>query len=697
MKENYDDIYDNEYIDLKNEDIEDIFNIDIKSTSNESENNQDYIFDDEIDLKYDNYYNSFDEIGQKKYKNFQKIVCSECGEIPYMEIDHINYKIKSSCPNGHNKVESFIDFIKKSNEKVNKGYECIECKKLINELNIKKNNRKNNIFKCTCNNYVCNNCKEVHKKKGDEGNDQVRHNFVQLSEKDYKCPCSGEPNDFIAFCTKCNKNLCSCCQSNHSSEHNELRFTDEDMYDLDVENKKKEFEKQKSYIKEILSKLNDLKEKLFAKIRELEINLELYIEINDYIINKYNLAFLNDQVIENFKNINFKLEKNFDIFKNSNEFKVSLVYLSSLLYDKTITTNYSNSNETEKKRATSLSDITSLTTYKQDNLQISSPIKSICEVNNKILVGDEIGQIHVFNLSDKEYKETYIINLNNEIKFLYTLKNNYFAASDKNKIIIYGLKENKISKKHIINQEFEYTFKTINNSEGSLNKPNFIQRSSKRIKFKHDIYYQIIELLNNYLIYIDGNKIIVLEPNFNKTYKKKRDDIDLQNIIVSMAEINYNKFCVYSKDGCITIFNSHNFEKIDKIECSKYPFEKIEVLNNDIIICFGKEIMLISIIQKTPVSCKLSEYTDMCCEPKKVILAKKNKIYQFSLEVSKKDLNLSKDKEMEISGESSSKINSLYISKNDSNKKEEINGKLILVYNDKKFKMYLNNPNIFEM
>jgi len=697
MKENYDDIYDNEYIDLKNEDIEDIFNIDIKSTSNESENNQDYIFDDEIDLKYDNYYNSFDEIGQKKYKNFQKIVCSECGEIPYMEIDHINYKIKSSCPNGHNKVESFIDFIKKSNEKVNKGYECIECKKLINELNIKKNNRKNNIFKCTCNNYVCNNCKEVHKKKGDEGNDQVRHNFVQLSEKDYKCPCSGEPNDFIAFCTKCNKNLCSCCQSNHSSEHNELRFTDEDMYDLDVENKKKEFEKQKSYIKEILSKLNDLKEKLFAKIRELEINLELYIEINDYIINKYNLAFLNDQVIENFKNINFKLEKNFDIFRNSNEFKVSLVYLSSLLYDKTITTNYSNSNETEKKRATSLSDITSLTTYKQDNLQISSPIKSICEVNNKILVGDEIGQIHVFNLSDKEYKETYIINLNNEIKFLYPLKNNYFAASDKNKIIIYGLKENKISKKHIINQEFEYTFKTINNSEGSLNKPNFIQRSSKRIKFKHDIYYQIIELLNNYLIYIDGNKIIVLEPNFNKTYKKKRDDIDLQNIIVSMAEINYNKFCVYSKDGCITIFNSHNFEKIDKIECSKYPFEKIEVLNNDIIICFGKEIMLISIIQKTPVSCKLSEYTDMCCEPKKVILAKKNKIYQFSLEVSKKDLNLSKDKEMEISGESSSKINSLYISKNDSNKKEEINGKLILVYNDKKFKMYLNNPNIFEM
>jgi len=165
MKENYDDIYDSEYIDLKTGDIKDIFNVDIKSTSNESGNNKDYIIDDKTDLKYDNYDNFFDEIGQKKYKYFQKIVCSKCGEIPFMEIDHINYRIKSSCPNGHNKVESFINFIKKSNEKLIKGYECIECKKIINELNIKKNKRKNNIFKCTCNNYVCNDCKEEHKKK----------------------------------------------------------------------------------------------------------------------------------------------------------------------------------------------------------------------------------------------------------------------------------------------------------------------------------------------------------------------------------------------------------------------------------------------------------------------------------------------------------------------------------------------------
>ena len=663
MKENYDDIYDSEYIDLKTGDIKDIFNVDIKSTSNESGNNKDYIIDDKTDLKYDNYDNFFDEIGQKKYKYFQKIVCSECGEIPFMEIDHSNYRIKSSCPNGHNKVESFINFIKKSNEKLIKGYECIECKKLINELNIKKNKRKNNIFKCTCNNYVCNDCKEEHKKKGDKSNDQECHNFVQISEKDYKCPCSGELNDFIAFCTKCNKNLCSICQSNHFSDHNELRFTDEDMYDLDVENQKKEFEKQKSYIKEILNKINDLKVNLLEKIRELEINLELYIEINDYIINKYNLAYLNEQVIENFRNINFKLENYFDIFKNSNDFKESLVYLSSLLYDKKITINYSNHNEIIKKRTTSLSDITSLTTYKQDNLQISSPIKSICEVNNKILVGDINGQIHVFHLSDKEYKETYIINLNNEIKFLYPLTYNYFAASDENKIIIYRLKENKLSKKYIISQEFEYTFKIKNNSERSINKNNSIQRSSKHFIFKHDIYYQIIELQNNYLIYIDGNTIIVLEPNFNMTYKKKGIDIDLQNNIVNMAEINNNKFCVYSKDHCIIIFNSHNFEKIDKIERLKYPFEKIEILNNDIIICFGKEIMLISIIKKYPVYCKLSGYIDMCCEPKKVILVKKNKIYQFSLEVNKKDLNLTKDKEMDISADSSSKINSFIFPK----------------------------------
>ena len=78
--------------------------------------------------------NFLKKIIKKKYKNFQNIVCSECGEIPYIEIDHINYKIKSSCSNGHNKVETFINFIKKSNEKIDKGYECIECKKEISEL-----------------------------------------------------------------------------------------------------------------------------------------------------------------------------------------------------------------------------------------------------------------------------------------------------------------------------------------------------------------------------------------------------------------------------------------------------------------------------------------------------------------------------------------------------------------------------------
>ena len=706
MKENYDDIYDNDYIYLENENIEDIFNIDIKSTSNESEHNEnnfneDYKSDDEIDLKYDNYDNSFEENDQKKYKNFQKIVCSECGEIPYMEIDHINYRIKSSCPNGHNKVETFINFIKKSNEKVNKGYECIECKKEISELNIKKNNNKNKIFKCVCNNYVCNNCKEKHK---EENEDNGNHNFVELSEKDYKCPCSGEPNDFIAFCTKCNKNLCSNCHTNHSSEHNVLLFTEEDMYDLKAERKKKEFEKQKSDIKEFLDKLNDLKKNLFDKIRELEKNLELYIEINDYIISKYNLAFLNDQVIENFRNINFKLDDKLDIFRNAFNYKDSLIFLSSLFYDKEVTTNYSIGNEALERRNASLSDITSLTTYKQDNLQINSKIKSICEVNNKILVGDKKGQIHVFNLSDKEYKETYIINLNNEIKFLYSLTNKYFAASDEKKIVIYGLKEKKNSKKHIINQEFEYTYKPKKNSEKNISKDSnrfrskssYFAKEKKVINNENEIFYQIIELQNNYLIYIDGDKIIVLEPNFNKTYIKKGNGIDLKCTIVSMAEINNKKFCVYSKNNCITIFNSHNFEEIDKIDDLKPIFRKIDVLNNDIIVCLGNEIMLISITQKNKINCKLSDYTDMCCEPKKVLLAKKNKIFQFSLELTKKDINLSKFREMDVSVENSSKINSLYLLKDDNNKKEMIKGKLIVVYNDTRFKMYLNNPNIFE-
>ena len=476
------------------------------------------------------------------------------------------------------------------------------------------------------------------------------------------------------------------------------------MYNLDIDKKKHKFEIQKSNIKEFLDKLNGLKKDLIDKIRELEKNLELYIEIKDYIIYKYNVAFLNDQVIENFRNINFKLESKLDFFKTCTTNKDSLIVLSSLFYDNIVRPNYSIGNDIVRTSATSLGDITSFTTYKQDDLQINSDIKTICEVNNKILVGYGKGQIHIFNLSDKEYKETYIINLNEEIKFLYSLTNKYFVASDENKIIIYGLKENKNLQKHIINQEFEYTFKTKNNSKIKISKQSDIRRSNKTINIIFNknkinninkLYYQIIELQNNYLIYIDGDKIIVLEPNFNKTYKKIGKGIYLKCNIVSMTEINNNKFCVYSENNYISIFNSHNFEEIDKIDNLGFPFKKIEALSNDIIVCFGQEIMLISISQKKLINCKLSNYTDMCCEPHKVLLVKKNKLSQYSLESTKKDINLSKVKEMDIVAENSTIINSLYISKN--NKKETTKGKLILVYNNKKFKMYLNNPNIFDL
>ena len=707
MKENYDDIYDSDYINLKNDNIEDIFNFDIKSTSNESENNdEESKSESEIDLQ-NNYFIEDNE--EKKYKNFQKIVCSECGEIPYIEIDHINYRIKSSCPNGHNKVDSFINFIKKSNEKIAKGYQCVECKKEISELNIKKNNKKNTIFKCTCNNYVCIGCREEHKKKEKEGNAQVSHHFVELSEKDYKCACSGEPNDFIAFCTKCNKNLCSNCQSNHSSEHNELLFQEDDMCGLDVKKKKNEFESQKKYIIAFLNNLNNLKKDLINKIKELEKNLELYLEINDYIIYKYNLAFLNDQVIENFRNMNFKLEKNLEIFKTSFTNKDSLIFLASLFYDQKDKTNNSIVvSETLRSRTTSLADITNLTSYKQYEIQINSDIKSICQVNDKILVGDEKGQIHVFNLSDKEYKETYIINLKKEIKFLYSLTNNNFVASDDIKIIIYGLKEMKNLQKHIINQEFEYTFNTFNKSQNnseinisrdSNNRDTLIRKSSKYKKTMskdiNKIYYQMIELQNKYLIYIDGDKIKVLEPNFNKTYKNRETDIDLKCNIVSMAEINNFKFCVYSSNNYITIFNSNSFEEVDKIENLEFPFYKIDVLKNDIIVGFGPEIILISVNLKSQTNCKLSNYADICCEPDKVLLAKRNKISQFSLVLGKKDIYLNKVKEIDIDNSSYNYIDSLYIIKNNKNKKES--GKLILVYNKKIFKMYLNNPNIFNM
>ncbi len=124
-----------------------------------------------------NYFKQFEET-----KKIEKIVCPTCGEMPILELDSNNYIIKSYCRNKHNIEEKFISYIKNSNKKLEEEIICSKCEQSNKKL-------KDDMYICNCKKILCTECGEKHKEKND---DDIEHNLIKYSNKDFKCPCSEE-------------------------------------------------------------------------------------------------------------------------------------------------------------------------------------------------------------------------------------------------------------------------------------------------------------------------------------------------------------------------------------------------------------------------------------------------------------------------------------------------------------------------
>ena len=100
-------------------------------------------------------------------------------------------------------------------------------------------------------------------------------------------------------------------------------------------------------------------------------------------------------------------------------------------------------------------------------------------------------------------------------------------------------------------------------------------------------YFQFLELINSQLLYIDGNKIVVLKPTINKNYQEKSKK-ELNANIVSMTELNYAKFCIYSEDNCINIYDSNSLDC--KVILKGLPnLTKIQRIDIDYIACLTEK------------------------------------------------------------------------------------------------------------
>ena len=599
-------------------------------------------------------------------QKLQKLICPECTDIPIVKIFNDNFTIQSSCLNKHSNEYTLIDYIKKVEEKLNKDdIKCSNCNKTISELK----NKENDMYLCNCKKYFCNTCKTEHENNENNeennennennDNDYIQHYLVEYNKKDYQCMCSENLEDYNFYCKNCTKNLCAVCESNHPQDHPIIEYSDEINKSLTNEllnQKKQEFEEQKKIIKDCLNKIYNLRKSLDKKIKHFEDTLNSYIEINKYIIEKFDKSSLNMQMIENIKNINFRLPQKLHIFNNAKNEKDSFTFLMILL-DYQDKKNQKNQNEVpcQKYKEPSIYNINNFELMKAKGNNIKEEICFVCQLKKGIAVADKKGKIHCFSFEDNKLKNNFIILNNNKgsnINYLYSLKNGNLISSNQNELIIYELSEKgeKIIQiiKYQNDNEIIRGAKSIR--EIKTTKASKIQfptnltnndRSKSILIFHEDFfYYQILELINNYLLYIDKDKLMVLKHLNN--YKYQENPFKALNLdIISMTELSPFKFCVYTKKKDIIVIDSNTFEEKNKFQIMPNLI-KIERVNNDIIVGLTKDNQIALICEGNKKLIENEEnidnnrVIDVCGDVNKIIVAHQNYIKEYNIKVNEK-------------------------------------------------------------
>ena len=669
----------------------------------------------DLDFNMDKYKSEIDSPIEKDLENFkkikkiEKIVCPQCGEMPSLKIDTKNYIITSYCPNKHSIKDKLVNYIKNSNNKLNELSEPITCSS-CEKTNVQLKIDIKDMYQCNCKKVFCEECKENHE---EEENNEITHNLIKYSEIDFQCQCSGEFSDYNSYCVNCNKNLCLNCQIEHQSEyqhHEIILFSDEIEKFLtkeEIKNKKDELAKQENSINNFLKNIDDWKKLLDAKIEHLKENLKLLRDVNKYLLEGFDISFINQQIIECIKRLNFSYNILIDQFNNNNinnindtnniiindekekinfeniKFEDRYKFLFSLFeYQKKLsfTIEEQSNNNKNNKNIQHLNIIKNKT---QIETKIESKITSICQFDEGIAVGDDKGFVHLFKLNNKLVKILTISDdSGKEINYLYYLKNKYFIYSNENEIKIIKINKTKDRIQNNIIKSFKY------NSENENNNNNINEK-----------YYQIIELINCNIIYINEDKLMRIEPLLNNNFNQQKI-YEKENVkIISINEINENIFCIYSENNEIIIMDSNDFSKKSeniKINIQNDIFKKIETINNGLLAGLGNtKIYIISFYKKNNNIIKIIDTQinniDMIImiKPHKILIAGLHNfnyyIKQYNYDFTKDNVSAPKNDTIK----SETIINKIFLYQ----KQNENYGNLIYIHNNNCIKIYTNNNN----
>ena len=254
-------------------------------------------------------------------------ICPECSET--IKFDVNNYQIYlSECRNGHIKYLPIDEYEKTQYIDLNK----IICKSCGTNKNKVYDNK---MYMCyTCNSVLCPLCKNNHDKK---------HAVVNYDFKNFLCERHYE--SYNSYCSYCKVNLCLRCQKYHQ-EQNIISFgnifPEKDELLVKLEETKKVIDVFKKDIKEIIKKLNTVKEnieilydiyyKMITKFDSRKRNYETFMSINSF---NTNMVFQAVQQINQTKQLNptniNNLNNNFQAVQQINQTQDTNQKIQSIL------------------------------------------------------------------------------------------------------------------------------------------------------------------------------------------------------------------------------------------------------------------------------------------------------------------------------------------------------------------------------
>ena len=217
------------------------------------------------------------------------IICPDCKE--NILIDFKNFKINlHDCNNKHNINNILLNSFEEKQKIDLNQIICNNCYK-----NNKGNSHKNQFYICnTCNKNLCPLCKSIH---------EQNHMIINYDDKNYICK---KHNDiFIKYCETCNNDLCMICEKEHDKhtiiDFKKIIISKDDLLKINNE--------LNQVIDKFKYRINIIKS-IFDKMIEI---LEINCEINNHIINSYNI---NKRNYYNIKNINNLINNNDELINN---------------------------------------------------------------------------------------------------------------------------------------------------------------------------------------------------------------------------------------------------------------------------------------------------------------------------------------------------------------------------------------------